>query len=114
MKKRGLVSLICIVAGAAAVGADIENKGAEQMILDGGRRGSIHFPHRRHQAVIPNCGTCHELFPREADAIVRLKTEGKLAGKQVMNTMCIKCHRAEKRAGKTAGPVSCSECHVKR
>jgi cytochrome c-type protein NrfB len=113
MKTYLLLVVMCTLAGAAAAGAATENKGADQMVLDGGSRGSVPFPHHRHQAVIQDCGTCHEVFPQQADAILKLKNEGTMAGKQVMNKLCIKCHRAEQRAGKAAGPVLCSECHVK-
>jgi arsenate reductase len=33
--------------------------------------------------------------------------------KKVMNLQCIKCHKAEKRAGKPHGPVTCTTCHAK-
>jgi hypothetical protein len=42
-----------------------------------------------------------------------MKAQGKLKPKHVMNKMCIKCHRAEKKAGNPSGPLTCSKCHVK-
>ncbi len=45
--------------------------------------------------------------------IEQLKKDGKLARKQIMNKLCVKCHKAEKRAGNKAGPVTCSKCHHK-
>ena len=33
--------------------------------------------------------------------------------KKVMNLQCIKCHKAEKQAGRPHGPVTCNSCHVK-
>lgn len=113
MKIYVLAMLLLLVAGALANVAAVENKGAEKMVLDGGSRGRVSFPHWRHQAPVQDCGVCHEFFPQQTGSIRRLKSEGRLAGKQVMNKLCISCHRAEKRAGKPAGPVTCSDCHVK-
>ena len=104
--------LVLILAGGLGAVAE-ENKGAAEMNLDGGERGVVPFPHRRHQNKLGDCKPCHDLFPKEKGAIDRMKKEGKLAGKQVMNKYCIKCHRAEKKAGHAAGPVTCSKCHEK-
>ncbi len=98
-----------VVLGAAAV----ENKGAEMITLDGGKRGMVHFPHHRHQNKLGDCNICHSLFPQEPGVIARLKKEDKLVPKQVMNTLCVKCHKAEKLAGRKAGPVTCAKCHQK-
>lgn len=89
------------------------NKGAEEMVLNGGKQGQVSFPHRLHQTKLEDCRACHDLFPQEKGSIDKLKTEGSLKSKQVMNTLCIKCHRAEKRAGNASGPTICSKCHQK-
>ena len=41
------------------------------------------------------------------------KTKKKLEKKHVMNKLCIKCHKAEKKAGKPYGPTTCSKCHIR-
>lgn len=89
------------------------NKGAEEMMLNGGKQGQVFFPHLRHQTKLADCQACHDLFPQEKRSIDKLKAEGSLKRKQVMNTRCIKCHRAEKRAGNASGPTICSKCHQK-
>jgi hypothetical protein len=98
------------VAGAQAV----ENKGAENISLDAGEPGVVLFPHHRHQNALQDCKICHELFPQEKGSILKLKNEGQLAKKQIMNKLCIKCHRAEKQAGKPGGPTTCTQCHVRK
>lgn len=90
-----------------------ENQGAGQITLQGGSRGTVLFPHRQHQETLGDCALCHTLFPKEAGSIEKLKDQGGLTGKQVMNTLCIKCHRAEQKAGNKSGPTMCSQCHVK-
>jgi hypothetical protein len=112
MTKPIIAACLLVVMGACAAVA-LENKGAETFTLDGGSRGVVPFPHYRHQNALADCNACHTLFPQEQGAIMRLKQEGKLAAKQVMNKHCIKCHRSEKRAGKSAGPLSCAKCHQK-
>ena len=89
------------------------DKGAEEIVLYGGTQGQVFFPHLRHQTKLADCQTCHDLFPQEKGSIDKLKAEGSLKSKQVMNTYCIKCHRAEKRAGNASGPTICSKCHQK-
>jgi len=106
--------LICVSASVAAwrVNAAV-NKGAEQITIDGGNRGQIHFPHRDHQKRLDDCMVCHNLFAQEKGSIEKAKADGKLAKKQVMTKLCIHCHRAEKKAGKPGGPTSCAKCHKK-
>ena len=104
-----LAVVVLIAIGATAM----ENNGAENITLDGGSRGRIMFPHHRHQEALKDCQVCHKLFPKEKDGIKRLKSEGKLNRKQVMNTLCVKCHKANAREGKRSGPRTCTQCHVR-
>lgn len=105
----GIVIVLVVAASAAAMA----NKGAEQIALEGGTRGVVPFPHHRHQSVLADCQVCHTLFPQERGGIERLKKEGKLVKKQVMNKHCISCHKTQKRMGKPSGPSTCSTCHQK-
>lgn len=109
--KRIVFAVLILILGAVSSAAAIENKGAEQITLEGGARGVVPFPHLRHQTGLNDCNICHTLFPQARGAIVRLKQEGKLVPKQIMNKHCIKCHKSEKQAGRQAGPVTCSQCH---
>jgi len=113
MTKR--VAFIVVLLGllvSAAVAVSAEN-GAENMLLNGGRRGKISFPHRTHQDVLKDCNRCHDLFPQEPGVIDKLKKTGGLKKKQVMNTRCVKCHKAIKKSGGAAGPTTCSKCHIR-
>ena len=92
----------------------VENGGAAQLLIDAGTKGSVSFPHHRHQNILQDCMICHALFPQEAGIIARLKQEGKLVKKQVMNKLCIHCHKERKRQGSTSGPTKCSKCHLKK
>jgi hypothetical protein len=104
-----LTLVLLAVGGGPAAELD---QGAENMMLDGGRQGQVAFGHHRHQAALGDCGLCHDLFPQEAGSIQRLKTQGQLKPKSdVMNKLCIKCHRARKNAGETTGPLTCATCH---
>ena len=108
------VMAVAVLAIVTAVGVQAQvEKGAAQMTLQGGSRGPVPFPHGDHQNRLQDCLVCHSVFPQEKGSIERLKTNGELTKKKVMNTLCIKCHKAEKQAGKTAGPVTCGQCHVR-
>jgi cytochrome c-type protein NrfB len=111
MKSRWLVAIV--LASAFFLGAKaMQNKGATQITIEAGERGPVHFPHHLHQDKLGgDCKICHSLFPQEPHAIEKLKKEGKLARKQIMNKLCVKCHKARRRAGEKAGPVTCSKCH---
>ena len=116
MKVKLSVSILIGVIGFAmmiSLGTAAENRGAENMVLEGGSQGAVPFPHYSHQSRLGDCQVCHALFPQEAGSIQKLKAEGQLVGKKVMNTQCIKCHRTEKRAGNPSGPTSCTQCHQK-
>lgn len=112
-KKGSLACLVLLFAWCIDGVAETE-PGPEEIVLNGGKLGEIHFPHRRHQhAEPPNCQTCHALFPQAKDSIALLKEEGTLPPKQVMNGLCIKCHKETAKTGNPSGPQSCTVCHAK-
>lgn len=104
-----LFSSVLIVAAGFANG----NQGAAVIQIDGGNRGVVPFPHQAHQDRISDCNTCHAVFPQEPQSLNKLKQAGQLKPKQVMNKQCVKCHRAEKKAGNPSGPTTCSTCHIR-
>jgi hypothetical protein len=111
------LSALALIAGAAAavsVAVAVENHGPDKLELDGGNRGKVPFPHRQHQENLGDCQICHFVFPQETGAIEKLKAEGKLKKKYVMNKLCTKCHRDKKKAGQQSGPTTCSKCHIKK
>jgi hypothetical protein len=91
----------------------VEDKGAAQLVLEGGATGNVPFPHHRHQAVLTDCNVCHEVFDRQNGAIEKLKAAGKLEPKEVMNKLCTSCHKEKRLKGEKTGPVTCRKCHVK-
>lgn len=110
-----IITVVVVIALCGTLSAvAVENLGAKNIILDGGSRGEVPFPHQLHQARLEDCNVCHKLFPQKLKGIEQLKMEGKLLKKQVMNKHCVKCHRATKRAGGKTGPTTCSKCHVKK
>jgi hypothetical protein len=109
----GLVLAITAAVGLAPHHLGAQNMGAKEIKLAGGSRGEVPFPHLNHQNKLGDCNVCHTLFPQAKGSIEKLKAEGKLKAKQVMNKHCIKCHKAEKRAGNAAGPTTCAKCHLR-
>jgi cytochrome c-type protein NrfB len=106
MKAKLIIPLIVglsFVLSKTAVG---QNKGAADMILQGGKPGDVPFAHHLHQSHLGNCDLCHNLFPQTKGSIDKLKAEGKLKKKEVMD-QCQACHRQK------AGPLKCGECHKK-
>ncbi|MDP3284175.1 MAG: cytochrome c3 family protein, partial [Desulfobacterales bacterium] len=89
-----------------------QNKGAKQIILSGGTTGNVTFKHQLHQNSLGDCNLCHTLFPQTPGIVQKLKNEGKLEKKKVMN-QCQKCHREKVNAGLKSGPVTCKGCHIK-
>lgn len=112
MKKEILLVLATSLVLAASNGLAEEQKGAESIILGGGNNGSVTFPHGKHQGMFVDCLPCHGMFAKEPHSVDKMKSEGKLAIKQVMN-MCKGCHADLKAKGEKAGPTSCSGCHKK-
>ena len=81
--------------------------------INTGGKGLVPFSHRAHQDALMDCNVCHQWFYQEKEGILKLKNEGRLKKKQIMN-MCIKCHKDTRKAGDASGPESCSQCHSKR
>ena len=96
----------------ACVSIAREDKGAESIDLQGGKMGVVTFPHGRHQSVFVNCNPCHELFPKEPQVIEKMKNEGKLQKKAVMD-MCKNCHKDLEAKDQKRGPTTCKGCHTK-
>ncbi|UCD33531.1 MAG: cytochrome c3 family protein [Desulfobacterales bacterium] len=113
MKSKIVILLIILgMLIGVALAADIQKMGAPDIVLDGGKRGAVHFPHRIHQDVLIDCNICHEIFPQIPGTIANLKDKGRLEKKQVMNH-CKGCHKKLTNAGNKAGPVTCNKCHLK-
>jgi hypothetical protein len=91
----------------------VADKGPSNISIYGGSSGKVPFPHAQHQQRVKDCNVCHSVFPQETNAIQKMKAEGKLKAKKVMNLQCIKCHKAEKKAGNPYGPLTCTTCHKK-
>ncbi|MGD8366354.1 MAG: cytochrome c3 family protein [Desulfobacterales bacterium] len=109
-----VIFFLAAAGGAAGTTTEDQDRGAADMILEGGSRGEVPFPHRRHQEALEDeCRSCHDLFPQKKGSIETLKAEGKLEPKQVMNKLCTNCHRKYRREGIEAGPTTCSQCHHK-
>ncbi|MBW1643252.1 MAG: cytochrome c3 family protein [Deltaproteobacteria bacterium] len=113
MRTKTLLVFLIAVFFITAIGVAIENKGERTKELFGGDRGNVSFPHHLHQDKLGGCNACHSVFPRTHGSIGDMKKKGTLKPKEVMNKQCIKCHRAEKKAGRKSGPLTCSKCHVK-
>ena len=109
----GAGMLFFAAVSVALSGTPVENKGAAEIKLPGGTRGPVPFPHHKHQNNLVDCKICHSLYPQEPGIIEKLKAEGKLKKKQVMNKQCTKCHKENKKEGLKAGPVTCKQCHIK-
>ena len=109
-----LVSMSAMITGVMAANSmATQNKGAENIEINGGTRGNVPFPHHQHQERIGDCEICHSVFPQKTGSIEELKADGKLKKKHVMNKLCTKCHKEKKRAGQKSGPTTCKSCHVK-
>ena len=109
-----LVSITAMMAGAMTANSmATQNKGAEYIEINGGKRGHVPFPHHQHQARLGDCKICHTVFPQKSGSIKELKAGGKLKKKYVMNKLCTKCHKETKRAGQKSGPTTCAKCHIK-
>lgn len=110
--KRILFCVVFLAFSAGVMAAQVPKKGPEEITLDGGRKGDVQFPHRKHQNTLGDCNICHDIFPQKLGVIKELKNDGKLQKKQVMNH-CRSCHRRLAKQGKKAGPTSCKRCHSK-
>jgi len=114
MKAKNVILSLCAVLVLAGWSLAVENKGAEYLQLPGGKRGNVPFPHHQHQNILVDCKICHDFFPQEKGSIEKMKAQGQLKKKYVMNKLCTKCHRTKKKAGEKSGPVSCKKCHLKK
>ena len=112
LRKKWVVGII-LSGFISTIGLAMDNKGAANMQIYGGSRGAVPFPHRIHQDKIGDCKTCHAVFPQESQSLTKLKKNGQMKPKEVMNKLCVKCHKAEKKAGNNAGPTTCSKCHIR-
>jgi DNA-directed RNA polymerase subunit M/transcription elongation factor TFIIS len=116
MKKIFLFLLTILISISISVSFALppgNSNGAADFILDGGNKGDVFFPHRKHQNTVFECSKCHNLFPKQRGEIVKMKKSNKLEKKQVMNH-CRDCHKEMKRKGQRSGPTGCMKCHNKQ
>ena len=106
-----LIGTLLLGIGYISFAAAVKDRGAEIILIKGGKARDIHFPHQMHQTALENCDVCHTLFPKKVDGIAELKAQGKLKKKQVMQEHCIDCHKKMKAEGRKTGPRSCARCH---
>jgi hypothetical protein len=111
MQPKVLFITLTIFIISSVAGLAVENKGSVMLTLEGGKQGAVAFPHHQHQTKLDDCQVCHGVFPQTKGAIKKMKAEGKLKPKAVMNKQCVKCHRKERKAGNASGPVTCVTCH---
>jgi hypothetical protein len=112
MKAKAIVLVMVFgMVFTAAMAAEVQKKGAEEIRIDGGKKGYVDFPHRNHQDTLRDCKICHDIFPQQLGIIKDLIDKGQLNKKQVMNH-CKGCHRNMADAGKKTGPTSCKKCHM--
>ena len=108
-----LVMAVSLLLSLAATAVQAGSQGSDTIMIFGGKHGKVPFPHAQHQSRLKDCSICHGIFPQEPEAIQKMKVKGALKPKKVMNLQCIRCHKADKRAGKPHGPVTCKTCHIK-
>lgn len=111
MKKKTLFAIFLIFSVISASLA-FQGAGAETIVIRSfGKYKDVPLPHHKHQLVLDDCTSCHNLFPQEAGIIDNLKESGKLAGKDVMN-QCVACHKERRKANMKTGPSRCKACHT--
>ncbi|SDT84952.1 cytochrome c3 family protein [Desulfobacula phenolica] len=108
-----IVILVSVIFFSSIFCVFAQNTGKKTILLNGGKKGNINFEHHMHQTIINDCLICHSFFPQKSGSLDESKDSGTIKAKQVMNTVCIKCHREMKKAGKHYGPLQCSGCHTK-
>jgi hypothetical protein len=113
MKVRVVLAILLIFSSMVTVAIAVQNIGSKDISIDGGKKGDVSFPHHMHQNTIGDCNVCHSFFPKSKGAIKDSIALKKLKKKQVMNKACLKCHRANKKAGKAHGPTKCAMCHMR-
>ncbi len=104
MKTKVIAVVIIGMMMAVAMAVAEQNKGAKAIEILGGVKGNVAFPHHTHQETLKDCNICHDVFPQVPGSIDKLKAEGKLEKKQVMNSQCINCHKEKKKQGKRQVP----------
>ena len=112
MKSKSVLIFIIGIIIAPLLVVAAQDRGAKEILLSGGKKGDVSFPHSIHQATPVNCDKCHNLFPQKAGSIEKLKANKKLETKQVMR-QCRNCHKAKKKTGEKTGPTGCKACHCK-
>ena len=112
MKIKSIVLLVMLMIIPFVLDAAAEDTGAGNIVIKGGRLGSVAFPHRKHQDTLFDCKLCHNLFPKAAGSIERLKNKGNLKRKATMY-QCVDCHKNKADKREKSGPTSCKGCHKK-
>jgi len=84
--------IICMITAGlflapAFIFAD-QPKGKKEISLNGGKSGTILFPHHSHQEIAKDCQICHVNFAQKEGSLDAAKKSAALKKKQVMNKTC--------------------------
>jgi hypothetical protein len=108
MIRRALRAALVILFLTAPAAADAREG---ELVLDGGRKGDVPFPHALHQRTLESCSACHSNFPQKSGAIKKYVKNGTLKKMEIMKN-CMNCHKELAAKGKASGPErSCAACH---
>ncbi len=83
--------------------------------------GKVTFNHKKHAETLKiDCLKCHHTWKKGETSgklckdCHKAKAEGKtLSAKDAYHKDCKGCHEEAKKANKPAGPIGCTQCHVK-
>ena len=81
------VSLIFVLVVFASIASTKIEVGPEVIHIFGGKKGSVTFPHRRHQKNLGDCKICNSIFAKKLGSIKKLKENGDIKKKQVMKKL---------------------------
>ncbi|HKJ05593.1 MAG TPA: cytochrome c3 family protein [Geopsychrobacteraceae bacterium] len=108
MKK--MIVLLCVVAFVASTSifAFASNGPADIKLDEGGKMGTVAFPHAAHQAKVTDCTSCHHSGTDSPKCTTCHGVDSAAPkAKKAFHDQCKGCHKD------MGGPTKCKECHVK-
>jgi len=127
-----VVALVCVFALPAVIAGNAAPENITMTAPEGVKatKAAVEFTHKKHADTGIDCMVCHHKAESK-EAITGCAVEGchtdasKAAKKdpkgfyqafhnKKSKASCLGCHKAEKKAGNEAAPVSCKACHPKK
>ncbi len=118
-----------LIGQTSLLAQEDDTKASTLAIFSNEKRPAPEFDHELHEDSLgeTNCAKCHHVLDEDSKKLIysegeeaacaechtNTSSDDTTALREANHASCTNCHRVMKKQKKTAGPITCGECHKK-